>query len=133
MSRESSGLAEAVGELANYPSVDTETGRQQEWRPILEGELAKAKTIQTEATGLHHREIEQAVIAVFLSSQPIGQKALTPELSRADRWRQSGPDRTGEGAASMDGVVLVPGRGGSGDRRSEPGRHPPVAQGVAVG
>ena len=31
-------------------------------------------------TGLNHREIEQAVISVFLSSQPIGHKALTREL-----------------------------------------------------
>ena len=77
---EQNGLAEAAGELANYASVDTETGRHQEWRPILEGELAKAREIQAEATGLRHREMEQAVIAVFLSSQPIGQKALTPEL-----------------------------------------------------
>lgn len=74
------GLAEAAGELANFASVDTETGRHQEWRPILEGELLKALAIQTEATGLRHREMEQAVIAVFLNSQPIGQKALTPEL-----------------------------------------------------
>lgn len=77
---EKNGLAEAAGELANYASVDTETGRHQEWRPILEGELAKAQAIQKESTGLHHREMEQAVIATFLSSQPIGQKALTPEL-----------------------------------------------------
>ncbi len=77
---EGSGLAEAAGELANYASVDAETGRHQEWRPILEGELAKAQAIQKEATGLRHREMEQAVIAVFLSSQPIGQKASTPEL-----------------------------------------------------
>lgn len=75
-----SGLAEAAGELANFASVETETGRHQEWRPILEGELVKAQAIQAETTGLRHREMEQAVIAVFLSSQPIGQKAKTPEL-----------------------------------------------------
>ena len=75
-----SGLADAAGELASFASVDTETGRHQEWRPILEGELAKAQAIQAETTGLRHREMEQAVIAVFLSSQPIGQKVLTPEL-----------------------------------------------------
>ncbi|MYI99696.1 MAG: ATP-binding protein [Gemmatimonadetes bacterium] len=77
---EQNGLEEAAGELANYASVDTETGRHQEWRPILEGELAKAREIQAETTGLRHREMEQAVIVVFLSSQPIGQKALTREL-----------------------------------------------------
>ena len=46
----------------------------------LEGELAKARAIQSEATGLRQREMEQAVVSVFLSSQPIGQKALTQEL-----------------------------------------------------
>ena len=73
-------LTEVASEMAALAGVDTETGRQQEWRPILEGELSKARTIQSEATGLRHREIEQAVVAVFLSSQPIGHKALTPEL-----------------------------------------------------
>ena len=75
-----SGLAESASELASFASVDTGEGRHQEWRPILEGELGKAKSIQSEATGLNHREVEQAVISVFLSSQPIGQKALTREL-----------------------------------------------------
>ena len=74
------GLAEAAGELASSASVDTDTGRPQEWRPILEGELEKARAIQDEATGMAHREMEQAVVAVFLSSQPIGQKAQTREL-----------------------------------------------------
>ena len=73
-------LAEAASELASFASVDSGSGQQQEWRPILEGELGKAATIQSEATGLSGREIEQAVMSVFLSSQPIGQKALTPEL-----------------------------------------------------
>ena len=73
-------LAEAAGELASVASIDTDTGRHQEWRPILEGELAKARMIQSEATGLRHREMEQAVVSVFLSSQPVGQKALTQEL-----------------------------------------------------
>ena len=77
---EKNDLAEAASELASFASVDTETGKHQEWRPILEGELAKARTIQSETTGLGHREMEQAVVAVFLSSQPIGHKALTQEL-----------------------------------------------------
>jgi len=72
-------LAEAAGELASFASVDEGAGRQ-EWRPILEGELAKARMIQSETTGVRHRELEQAVVSVFLSSQPIGHRALTPEL-----------------------------------------------------
>ncbi|MDE0506372.1 MAG: DUF499 domain-containing protein, partial [Candidatus Poribacteria bacterium] len=75
-----SELAEAASELAAFASVDSASGQQQEWRPILEGELEKAAAIQSEATGLSGREMEQAVMSVFLSSQPIGQKALTPEL-----------------------------------------------------
>ena len=77
---EKTDLSEAAGELASFASVDTETGRHQEWRPILEGELDKARVIQSEVTGLRHREMEQAVISVFLSSQPIGHRALTHEL-----------------------------------------------------
>ena len=75
-----SDLTEAASELASFASVDSASGQQQEWRPILEGELEKAAAIQSEATGLGGREMEQAVMSVFLSSQPIGQKALTPEL-----------------------------------------------------
>ena len=75
-----SDLTEAASELASFASVDGESGQIQEWRPILEGELGKAATIQSESTGLSGREVEQAVVSVFLSSQPIGQKALTPEL-----------------------------------------------------
>ena len=73
-------LAEAAHELASFASVDGGDGKHQQWGPILEGELSKARAIQSEAIGLHHREMEQAVISVFLSSQPIGQKALTHEL-----------------------------------------------------
>ena len=74
-------LSEAASELASFASVDVATGKHQEWRPILEGELSKARAIQTEATGLSHREMEQAVISVFLSSQPIGHRALSRELT----------------------------------------------------
>ncbi len=50
------------------------------WSAVLEGEFAKARTIQDEQPALKSREMEQAVLAAFLSSQPIGQKAHTPEL-----------------------------------------------------
>ena len=73
-------LTEAASELASFASEDGGSGQTQEWRPILEGELGKVATIQSETTGLNSREMEQAVMSVFLSSQPIGQKALTPEL-----------------------------------------------------
>ncbi len=74
-------LAEAARELCQVASVEAAEGRAQQWSPILEGELAKARAIQSEATGLRDREIEQAVVTVFLNSQPIGHKALTHELT----------------------------------------------------
>jgi len=78
---EEGDLAEATSELARIASDEAGVGDgHQEWRTILEGELEKARRIQSEAAGLNHREIEQAVISVFLCSQPVGQKAQTREL-----------------------------------------------------
>ena len=121
-------LAAAAAELASLASVDAGTGKHQEWRPILEGELAKARTIQSEATGLRHREMEQAVIAVFLSSQPIGHKALTQELMVL--LGATNPDKIEleKALSPLDRVVMVSGRGG--------GRHggnDRLAEGVAAG
>ena len=48
---ERNDLAEAAAELASFASVDTDDGKHQQWRPILEGELAKARTIQAETAG----------------------------------------------------------------------------------
>ena len=73
-------IAEPARELADVATREVTEGRGNEWAPIFEGELAKAKQIQTDEPGLKSREIEQAVSAVFLSSQPIGQKARTPDL-----------------------------------------------------
>ena len=77
-----SDLTEAASELASFASVDSASGQHQEWEPILEEEFKKARTIQSETTSLTGREIEQAVMSVFLNSQPITQKASTPELMR---------------------------------------------------
>src|SRR5712692_11488234 len=73
-------IAEAARELTNIAATEEYEGKKQEWAGILEGELAKARDIQRETTGIKFREIEQAVFATFLHSQPIGQKALTREL-----------------------------------------------------
>ena len=82
LNREGQGeLSEAAGELASFASMEDATGAHQRWQPILEGELAKARAIQSQGTGLRYREVEQAVMSVFLSSQPIGQKAQTRELN----------------------------------------------------
>lgn len=68
-------LSEAVQELIQA----CEEGN--EWTPILHGELDRARRIQADRPRLQkHREIEQAVIATFLHSQPSGQKADETDL-----------------------------------------------------
>ncbi len=74
------GISESLRELTSVAASEEYEGRRQEWTGILEGELTKARAVQSEASGLKFRELEQAVIATFLHSQPIGQKALTSEL-----------------------------------------------------
>lgn len=73
-------VSEAARELATIAATEEYEGKRQDWTGILEGELEKARAVQDELPGLKHREIEQAVLATFLHSQPIGQKALTREL-----------------------------------------------------
>ena len=50
------------------------------WTPILRGELGRARTVQKQLPLLKSREIEAAVLATFLHSQPIGQKAELADL-----------------------------------------------------
>lgn len=75
-----SGLSEAARELTTIAAVEEYEGKHQEWTAILQGELEKTAEIQREFPALRHREMEQAVFATFLHSQPVGQKALTREL-----------------------------------------------------
>src|SRR5262249_12948677 len=75
-----SGLSEAARELTTVATTAEYEGKRQEWAIIVEGELAKARDIQAE-TPLAFRELEQAVFATFLHSQPIGQKASTRDLT----------------------------------------------------
>ena len=74
------GISEAARELTTVAATEEYEGKRQEWTAILEGELSKAWAIERDFPGLRHREIEQAVFAVFLHSQPIGQRALTRDL-----------------------------------------------------
>ena len=71
--RDAAGISEAVRELAGVATSETTEGAKTDWATLLDAELQKARQIQTEllalATG---REAEQAVIAVFLHSQPTG-------------------------------------------------------------
>lgn len=75
-----SSLSEAARELTGVATTEEYEGKHQDWARILEGELEKAIAIQASFPGLSHREAEQAVMATFLHSQPIGQKALTHDL-----------------------------------------------------
>jgi len=73
-------ISESLRELTSIAAAEVYEGKHQEWTGILEGELSKARAIQFESGALKFRESEQAVIATFLHSQPIGHKALTSEL-----------------------------------------------------
>lgn len=75
-----SGLTEAARELTSVAEFEEYDNRRYDWGGILEEELKKAKAIQLEVPGLAHRELEQAVLATFLHSQPIGRHAVTREL-----------------------------------------------------
>ena len=74
------GLCEAMRELVTVADTEEHEGAKQAWTGIIDGELARAREIQTASVGLKFREIEQAVMATFLHSQPIGQNAKTRDL-----------------------------------------------------
>ncbi|MFH1373963.1 MAG: DUF499 domain-containing protein [bacterium] len=74
------GIAEATRELVTIADTEGHEGKKQAWTGIIEGELLRARDIQKEAVGLPFREIEQAVMATFLHSQPIGQSVRTRDL-----------------------------------------------------
>ena len=78
-------VSDAVRELTNVATAESAggDGNRTDWAPLLETELERARQIQDELPALRDgREAEQAVIGVFLHSQPIGHKAYTPELLR---------------------------------------------------
>ncbi len=83
-------VSEAARDLAGIATREVTDGPGNNWSAVLEGELSKARAVQSEHP-MKFREIEQAVCAVFLSSQPIGQKAHTPELMSL--IGTAGPDR----------------------------------------
>ena len=76
------GVSDAVADLASISTSEKSEGARTDWRTLLEKELEIARQIQGEVPALGQREAEQAVVAVFLHSQPVGHKANTPELVR---------------------------------------------------
>ena len=80
---DATAVSEAIRELAGTATTDSVEGKKTEWVPLLEAEFRKARDVQREFPALAPaREVEQAVAAVFLHSQPTGAKAHTPELLR---------------------------------------------------
>ncbi|HOI74473.1 MAG TPA: DUF499 domain-containing protein [Syntrophales bacterium] len=75
------GLSEALQELVTVADTEEWEGKKQAWAPILDSEFQKARQIQDDSAGLRYREIEQAVVAAFLHSQPIGSTARTRDLT----------------------------------------------------
>lgn len=74
------GLSESARELVSIADTVVSDGQSTRWAGILEDELPRAREVQTEAVGLRMREIEQAVFATFLHSQPAGRSAKTRDL-----------------------------------------------------
>ncbi len=81
--KDAPSTAPALSDLAGVATAEETRGKRTEWKQLLEAELKRAQQVQSEVPSLSsRREVEQAVVAVFLHSQPIGQKAHTPELRR---------------------------------------------------
>lgn len=74
-------LTPSARELVVAANSQNQDGGGTNWGPLLEGEFARAMLIQKESVGLKYREIEQAVMATFLYSQPTGHTAKTGELA----------------------------------------------------
>jgi hypothetical protein len=74
------GLSEAARELVSIADTIVSDGQATRWTGIVENELSSARQVQSEAVGLKLREIEQAVMATFLHSQPTGRTAKTRDL-----------------------------------------------------
>ncbi len=75
------GLSEALREMVAVADTEEWEGARQAWTGILDNEFTQARRLQFESVGLNNREIEQAVVATFLHSQPVGQNARTRDLA----------------------------------------------------
>lgn len=73
-------LSVAADSLANVAQLEQYEGRRQNWPAILQAELQHARRVQDDLAGCAQREVEQAVLATFLHSQPIGQRATTRDI-----------------------------------------------------
>jgi hypothetical protein len=108
------GLSESLREMVTVADTEDWEGKKQAWTGILDNELSQARRIQAESVGLKFREVEQAVVATFLHSQPIGQNARTRDLvvllgaTRPDRIElQKGLSRWAQTSYWLDDVYIV--------------------------
>jgi len=74
------GLSEAARELVSIADTIVSDGQATRWTGIIENELGCARQVQSDSVGLKLREVEQAVMAIFLHSQPTGHSAKTRDL-----------------------------------------------------
>ena len=73
-------LGTALRDLAGVARTSQTEGEAQAWTSILEKELSFARDSEATLGGLAHRELESAVVATFLHSQPPGKRATLAEL-----------------------------------------------------
>jgi hypothetical protein len=97
-------LSSALGDLAGVAGVAQVDGATQNWTAILEAELRFARDAQDQVSTLANREVEQAVVATFVHSQPPGSHhaKVTDLLAMA-------------GAAKPDSIALEKGLRGWAD------------------
>jgi hypothetical protein len=89
-----SALGTALRELAGVARTSQTEGEAQSWTSIVEKELEFSRTVQEGLGNLAHRELEAAVLATFLHSQPPGKRAALSDL------------RTMVGAGKPDAITL---------------------------
>ena len=115
---EAGGISDSMRELVTVADTEEWEGRRPAWTGILDQELSLARGIQADALGVKYREIEQAVVATFLHSQPIGQNAKTRDLNvlvgscRIDRIElEKGLTQWSQVSHWLDDLNAVPGEG----------------------
>ena len=112
------GLSESLREMVTVADTEEAEGKKQSWTGILDNEFSQARQIQKESLGLKFREIEQAVVATFLHSQPIGQTAKTRDLmallssTRPDKIElEKGLSRWAQMSYWLDDIYAIPAEG----------------------
>jgi hypothetical protein len=76
-------LSSSTSELANTAAKGTPSEQgEDDWSTILDTELDRGQKLQDAYAGLQHREMEQALMAIFLHSQPKGSDASITDVRR---------------------------------------------------